>query len=236
MNIGVLFDGAGLARLGLERAGHKCTGIELDPVKHYLSTFVGSGRCILADVRHIDLDKFDALWCSPPCQLRSAARTQGPPVSSYAEDLLQWSLNLPHEVLWVENILSQKSGENDWGRKWNAAQFTSTPIQSRNRVIGGRYRDPVAFRPYKKRFIDVCPAITATEWKGHRVDDRRASRFYGRKLTIEECAYHQGFQIPEGWRKPMSNFTEASWKNQLYEAIGNGVPVFMAEAFGRVYP
>ncbi len=37
MNIAVLFDGAGLARLGLEQAGHTCTGIELDPLKHMLS-------------------------------------------------------------------------------------------------------------------------------------------------------------------------------------------------------
>ena len=33
MNIAVLFDGAGLARLGLEQAGHTCIGIELDPFR-----------------------------------------------------------------------------------------------------------------------------------------------------------------------------------------------------------
>ena len=55
MKIAVLFDGAGLARLGLEQAGHDCIGFELDPWKHYLSTWVGSGNCVLADARKVDL-------------------------------------------------------------------------------------------------------------------------------------------------------------------------------------
>ena len=42
----VLFDGAGLARLGLERAGHTCVGVELDPCKHWLGQYVGSGNCM----------------------------------------------------------------------------------------------------------------------------------------------------------------------------------------------
>ena len=28
---------------------------------------------------------------------------------------------------------------------------------------------------------------------------------------------------------------QAEWKQNLYEAIGNGVPVYMAKAFGEVY-
>jgi site-specific DNA-cytosine methylase len=35
MKIAVLFDGAGLARKGLEDSGHECTGFEIDPVSHY---------------------------------------------------------------------------------------------------------------------------------------------------------------------------------------------------------
>lgn len=63
MKIAVLFDEEGLAR--------SCTGFELDPDKHYLSQFVGSGNCTLADVRDVDLSGFDAVWASPPCRFRS---------------------------------------------------------------------------------------------------------------------------------------------------------------------
>jgi site-specific DNA-cytosine methylase len=237
MNIAVLFDGAGLARLGLELAGNKCTGFELDPNKHYLSQFVGSGNCILADATKVDLSGFDAVWASPPCQLRSSARTQGAPVSEYSKDYLQWCLELPHKILWVENIVSQSEAQNGWGTKYNAAQFTQEPIQNRNRIIGGRYPKPKVFREYKKVHPGVCPCVSASEYKGCASDTRRASRFYGRRLTIEECAYHQGlplkilehwYPIPDWW-----NGTKTQWKYNLYEAIGNGVFVPMAKAFGE---
>jgi site-specific DNA-cytosine methylase len=81
----------------------------------------------------------------------------------------------------------------------------------------------------------VCPTITATEFKGCASDKRRASRFYGRKLTIEECAYHMGFDIPIEWYEPLPGFTRAAWQRELYRAIGNGVPVYMARAFGEAY-
>lgn len=237
MNIAVLFDGAGLARLGLERSGHNCTGFELDPWKHYLSKFVGSGRSILADVTKIDdLDRFDAIWASPPCQFRSSARTQGMPKSEYSQDYLQWSLALPHEVLWVENIMSQSEKQNKWGIKWNAAQFLQNPIQCRNRIVGGTYPLPRVFREYKRFYpeLDICPSILASEYKGCATDTKRASRWYGRRLTIEECAYHMGFTIPKQWMAIPQDWplTEGKWRYNLYEAIGNGVPIYMAEEFG----
>lgn len=237
MNIAVLFDGAGLSRLGLEQAGHTCTGFELDPSKHYLSQFVGSGNVVLADVRDIDLTGFDAVWASPPCQLRSTTRTQGLPVSAYADDLLEWSLNLDAPILWVENIVSQRATENTWGTVWNAAQFLEEPIQNRNRIVAGRYRPPHVYHEYRRSFKGVCPAILATEYKGGASDTRRASRFYGRRLTLDECAWHQGFTIPEEWYT-IPDFwrgTRGQWRFNLYEAIGNGVPVYMARAFGEAY-
>lgn len=63
MKIAVLFDGAGLARLGLELAGHECIGFELDPWKHHLGSMVGSGRCELADATEVDLSGFDRCAC-----------------------------------------------------------------------------------------------------------------------------------------------------------------------------
>lgn len=234
MKVAVLFDGAGLARLGLEQAGHTCVGVELDPIKHHLSLFVGSGNSLLADAKSFDLEGFDAVWASPPCQQRSQARTQGEPKSAYAEDLVYWSLAIQMDILWVENVLAALP---HFGRLYNAAQFSEVPIQCRNRVIGGRYQPPQVFRPYQRAPAGVCPAITATEYRGCASDRRRASRFYGRRLTLEECAYHQGFSIPAEWSTipPWFNGTAVAWRNQLYEAIGNGVPVYMAKAFGEAY-
>jgi site-specific DNA-cytosine methylase len=236
IKIAVLFDGAGLARLGLEQAGHWCMGFELDPYKHYLSQMVGSGRCALADATRVDLSMFDAVWASPPCQWYSSARTQGEPTSNYAGEYLEWCLKLPHEILWVENVLPQ--GKHPlWGKVYNAAQFLEEPIQNRNRIFGGKYKEPEVFREYKKYYPGICPCVTATEYRGCKTDKRRASRFYGRKLTLEECAYHQGFDIPEGWYKVPEEWqkTNIQWTYNLYEAIGNGVPVFMAKAFGECY-
>lgn len=248
MKIAVLFDGAGLARLGLEQAGHECIGVELDPIKHYLGSFVGSGNSILADVKDFNLSGFDAVWASPPCQTRSAAKTQGSPnrvglhtreySEQLAEDMVPWSLSLGQDVLWVENVVT--IGESPFGPIWNAAQFLPEPIQCRNRIIGGRYTPPRTFRPYQRSYpsLKLCPTITATEYRGCATDRRRASRYYGRKLTLEECAYHQGFEVPTGWLTPPDwfNGTSRQWLWHQYEAVGNGVPVYMAKAFGAVYP
>ena len=142
--------GAGLARLGLEQAGHTCTGIEIDPQKHLLGLSVGSGNCLHADAREVDLSAYDAIWASPPCQLRSFANTRNRTANKYANgDLLAWALALPHPVLWVENVPS-KHGFNNWGHMYNAAQFLQQPIQNRVRIIGGRYKLPEVYWGYKR--------------------------------------------------------------------------------------
>ncbi len=235
MKIAVLFDGAGLARLGLEQAGHICTGYELDSNKHYLSKMVGSGSCILADATKVELTNFNAVWASPPCQWLSSARTQGKPVSDFAINYLDWCLKLSHSILWVENIVQLRTEANFWGKMYNAGQFSN--LQNRNRIIGGRYRIPNLLKPYKKTYPNLCPCITATEYKGCANDRRRASRWYGRRLTLEECAYHQGFIMPRKWLLPPKDWfdSDIKWEHQLYEAIGNGVPVYMSQKFGEEY-
>lgn len=258
MRIAVLFDGAGLARRGLELAGHSCVGFELDPVKHHLASLYCDGPGVLGDVRDADLSGFDAVWASPPCQTHSIARTQGKPGGLYADDLLQWSLSLPHKVLWVENVLASVEAMGRWGVRYNAFQFGGN--QGRNRIVGGRFTGPVTLRPYQYSYPKErpCPCITATEWRGCATDKRRASRWFGRKATLAECAVMQGMDdLPDAWLTPPDWFAAhhkrsraagrsndawysvqspaTAWTRLLYEAIGNGVPVHMARAFGEVY-
>lgn len=240
MRIAVLFDGGGLARLGLEQAGHVCFGVELNPIAHYLSGFVGSGSSLLGDATEFDLFGFDAVWASPPCQELSSARTSGKAQGDFSTDYLDWCLSLSEDVgtLWVENVTRQENHLNKWGTVWNAAQFSKDVLQCRNRVIGGIYNRPNVYRKYLRSYgSKVCPTITATEYKGCATDTRRASRFYGRKLTLDECAFHQGFEVPAEWLKnpPQFKMTDTQWEYELYRAIGNGVPVYMAKGFGAVH-
>jgi len=290
----VLFDGAGFARLGLEQAGWDCVGVELDPWKHVLGESIGRGQTILGDVVEVVddlLPEVDAVWASPPCQWLSGARTQGVPTSPYAADLLDWSLALPAPILWVENVIPAWTGvrrEGDhgvltkpgmgWCSVYNAAQFTPEPRQNRNRCFGGHFPAPPVYRPYKRTFPKVCPTVTASEYKGCATDVRRASRYYGRRLKLEEAAWLQGLdQIPPPWfelgeelvaTKTLSpygvgtktephvlcdgsgcmeceagrievpvgrrrSWTPGRWRRNMYEAIGNAVPVYMARAFGE---
>jgi site-specific DNA-cytosine methylase len=244
MKIAVLFDGAGLARLGLEQAGHECVGFEIDKWKHHLSTFVGSGNSVLADVRDVDLSGFDAVWASPPCQKRSQAniglRAGRADKENYTihDELLHFSMNLPHEILWVENVIQFGEAENDWGIRYNAAQFLEEPNQCRNRLIGGRFIEPKLFRKYQKSYpkLKLCPAITAAQGQGgYSPKFKRAEGYYGRKMTMEECAYHQGLEIPKEWYEAPEGVTPGEWKRIIFEAIGNGVPVYMAKGFGEAY-
>ncbi len=241
MRIAVLFDGAGLARLGLEQAGHTCVGFELDPAKHYLGRFVGEGRCELADALTVDLTGFDAVWASPPCQEHSEARTQGPVRKAAFGDggLLGQTIAKLADFdgpVWVENVIAAATRDLMPGAvHYNAAQFLPYPIQNRNRLIWGSHPAPTVFSPYRRAVPGICPCVTATEHRGCASDVRRASRFYGRRLTLQECAYHQGFIIPTGWVFRPADFigSKTAWRDQQYEAIGNGVPVYMARAFGR---
>jgi site-specific DNA-cytosine methylase len=150
-----LFDGAGISRLGLEQAGFSVTGVEMDQRKHYLSQHLGSPELlVLADVRKLPLDffhSFAVIFASPPCKQRSVLRVASKfvgPADEHGDDLLNWCFEtLPHpnlKVLVIENVFSTNttSKDNQWGVRFNAAQFTDPPVQSRARLIGGKYPMP----------------------------------------------------------------------------------------------
>src|SRR5262245_52997534 len=171
LKVAVLFDGGGLARLGLEKAGFECTGFEFDPMKVELGSYVSIGDVEQCDVTSMDWKSYDIIWASPPCQQLSRARTQGYPVSLYSDDLLKWSLALRSKWLWVENVITPGAS---WGSTWNAAQFSPQILQNRLRMIGGRYLTPYTYRPYKRHYPEAAPAILATEYKGSSGDQRRS--------------------------------------------------------------
>ena len=98
MRIAVLFDGAGLARRGLEYAGHECVGFELDEWKCHLADLWCDGESHWGDTRDFDISDFDAVWASPPCQKISTANWSNNH-KEQMNDLLKWSLDLPHKVM-----------------------------------------------------------------------------------------------------------------------------------------
>jgi site-specific DNA-cytosine methylase len=238
MKILVLFDGGGLAMRGLLNAGHKCVGVEIDPKRVELSKLLNpEAEHICADVLALDpafIASFEGVWASPPCQFWSEQnQTQN---NAETKDLLWWSLSLQNRFLWVENVVSKRSGE--WGYYYNAAQFLPTPVQRRRRMIAGRYPEPFVYRGYKGDYVEfqnVCPpAVMASEigYRSPRKDlSKEHSKFTkwymlrGHRPTVDDMAAAQGLVIPDGWRSSSKKF--------LSSVIGNGVPVYMAEAFGN---
>jgi site-specific DNA-cytosine methylase len=257
LNILVLFDGAGLAMRGLLDAGHECTGVELMPEKAHLSKLLNpdAKAHIVANVLDLDMEwvkSFDAVWASPPCQSRSKSnkgnKTQSAKVKRFVNDsLLKWSLKLPNKILWVENVIDSGSN-NTWGNYWNAAQFLQSPIQNRQRVIGGRFVAPEHHRGYKPEYSHdgwhISPCVTASMWKRLKIVGELTSgirsgtceEFYGYAPTLDEAAYLQGLNaIPLEWYDPLGKTSWSKWQENLYEAIGNAVPVYMSRAFGEAY-
>lgn len=253
----VLFGGAGFATRGLIDSGcaERVVSVELDPAKHHLSKILNpEAEHINANVLDLDPDfiaSFTMCWSSPPCQSRSLANKynkspQAAEKKIINTDLFEWTLKLPNKILWIENVI-EPQGNNDWGIRWNAAQFLKTPIQSRNRIIGGRYKNPVVHRGYKPEYSHsgyrISPVVRASIWKNLKIlgkqiasRDSTCESFYGYVPTLDEVAWLQGLNaIPLDWYEPIESYSWSKWQRNLYEGIGNAVPVYMARAFGEAY-
>ena len=166
--------------------------------------------------------------------MRSVANRQQKSQSSYANgSLLAWALALPHDVLWVENVSVSKR-DDPWGHRWNAAQFLEQPLQNRVRVIGGRYKLPDVYWGYQKFYKGLVHCILVSDGDCAR-RNFTASSYLGRDLSMQECAYYQGFAIPKAWFSVPDGYTVKQWRKNIFEAIGNGVPVYMSKKFGEKY-
>eukprot|EP00002_Diphylleia_rotans_P032382 TRINITY_DN6797_c0_g1_i1.p1 TRINITY_DN6797_c0_g1~~TRINITY_DN6797_c0_g1_i1.p1 ORF type:complete len:908 (+),score=141.85 TRINITY_DN6797_c0_g1_i1:359-3082(+) len=248
LDVAVLFDGPGFARYGLELAGHNCVGFEIDPIAHYLSSYIGSRKTYHQDIWNLNiLDQFHAIWISPPIEQKESSTVRSG-FSVHRGDVLGWALRLytrfRDKVIWIETGSLPGSGSNQWGDTYNAGQFLQHLVpgprgtgQNRNRVIGGRYPPPLVWRRYMKSYPGVCPYITTTEYKPYTGEANRASRFYGRQLQLQECAERMGLdRVPQEWMTPMPSFkgSQADWMHEVYRVVGTGVPIYMARAFGEV--
>src|SRR5689334_14373484 len=68
-----LFCGAGGASEGLAQAGFEVTGMDIRRRRSYPFSFI-EGDATLADVI-VDLQWFDFIWASPPCQAHTMMKT-----------------------------------------------------------------------------------------------------------------------------------------------------------------
>lgn len=77
-----LYCGAGGAAAGYARAGFHVTGVDLEPQPNYPFDFTQ------ADALEVDLDGYDLIHASPPCQRFSAYRRKGHGVGDGYPDLI----------------------------------------------------------------------------------------------------------------------------------------------------
>lgn len=98
-----LFCGAGGATLGLQRAGYRVTGIDLNKQPRYCGdSFI---RADILNLTAHDLRGFDLIWASPPCQAHSDMKSA--PNAKAHKDLIPFTRNLLNKTgtQWViENV------------------------------------------------------------------------------------------------------------------------------------
>lgn len=163
-------------------------------------------------------NKFNGIIGGPPCQEHSEARTSG---ASEFGDLTNEFERVVLECKpdwWIMENVRLAPIPNlrpIYSSMLNSHWFGSK--QSRNRRISSNL--PLKFKLTKEceRYLNPCPCVTATEYKGCASDKRRASRFFGRKMTLEEVALYMDLD--------QSFYLSSLTIEANYKVLGNGVPL-----------
>jgi DNA (cytosine-5)-methyltransferase 1 len=104
----------------------------------------------------------------------------------------------------------------------DAADFGSWQMRHRRFAFGCRDDKKLDIKPFVARRDDIIHCVTATKYKGTANDSRRASRDFGRRMTLDEIK--EAFGLDKSW--DATAFTVA----EKYRALGNGVPLHLGYA------
>jgi DNA (cytosine-5)-methyltransferase 1 len=169
------------------------------------------------------VNRFDGVVGGPPCQEFSRARTQG---ESSQENMIPEFARIVEETKpkwWVmENVPNAPLPDLTprYSNIANAYYFGS--VQVRNRRITSNL--PLRLEYAKELYPNPIPCVTATEFKGCATDSRRASRAFGRRLTLDEMKWAMGVEEVN---------LEALSKEYQYRVLGNSVPLPLGRVIAK---
>lgn len=197
-----LFCGAGGASMGLSRAGFEVVGVDVEPQPNYPFSFVQ------ADALDVDLDGFDFLWASPPCQPFTAYKRRPAHVA-------------PRENL-IPRVRSLLSGA---GVPFVIENVTGAPLVDPVRLCGSSFGlDVRRHRLFETSFPVLAPPC-AHGWQTPRFAP--ATNRSNLRSTVEVGV----------WRIPLDVQREAMgilWMTR--EELSQAIPPVFSECLARQAP
>lgn len=164
-----LFSGAGGASMGIHRAGFDVTGIDIKPQKRYPFRF------IQGDALEADLNGYDFVWASPPCQRYTRAQN----ASKNAE---------AHPDL----VAPMREKLEAWGGLWIMENVVGAPLINPATVCGLALGLQVKrHRLFESNVLLLTPSCPSHDQDyyvifGHEVRNRRHGQTADRKNKIAE--------------------------------------------------
>jgi DNA (cytosine-5)-methyltransferase 1 len=164
-----LFCSAGGASMGIQRAGFEVMGVDIAPQPRYPFEFR------LGDALEADLNGFDFVWASPPCQRYS--RAQNAAKNSEAHPDL---------------IPAVRKKLEDWGGPWIMENVVGAPLCNPATVCGLALGLNVKrHRLFESNFLLLVPPCPSHDQDyfvifGHEVRNRRHGQAAGRQNKIAE--------------------------------------------------
>lgn len=146
-----LFSGAGGAAMGIHRAGFEVTGVDIEPQKNYPFKF------IQADAMAFNLDGFDFVWASPPCQRHSR-------MSGCRAGLAAKYPNL---------IAGTRDKLNAWGGAYIIENVEGAPLKSPVTLCGAMFE----LETYRHRLFESQVTLIAPPHKRHITPTSKAGHW-----------------------------------------------------------